>query len=188
MRRVLDGQAAHLFLPVAALMALAAGTGVYLLDRAPGSAWLLPAAWQAASPGGWFGGAGLWLPSLVHAFAFSVLTACLLPRRRAAAAGACAAWAAVDTLAECAQHPAWSAPLATALERAFDGSRLAVPIGQYFVRGSFDVADVIAGLAGSLLAFAALCRFFVRAAPARASSPPSHHRTITPRDPGGDSS
>jgi len=188
MRRVLDGQAAQFFLPVAALLALAAGTGVYLFDRAPGSAWLLPAAWQATSPGGWFGGAGLWLPSLVHAFGFSVLTACLLPRGRAAAAGACAAWAAIDTLAECAQHPAWSAPLATALERAFDASRLAVQVGQYFVRGSFDVADVTAGLAGSLLAFAALCRFFVRGTPARATRPPPHHRSASPRDPGGDPS
>lgn len=188
MRRILGDRVAPFLLPAMAMLALVAGTSVYVLDRTPGSAWLLPAAWQAAAPTGWFGSVGLWLPSLVHAFAFSVLTACLLPRRRAAAAGACAAWACVDTLAECAQHPAWSAPVAAALERAFDGSRIAAQTGQYFVRGSFDIADVIAGLAGSALAFAALSRFFVQRAPTGQARPPSHHRTVAPRDPGGDPS
>lgn len=138
-------------------LALVLGVLVYLVDRPPGSAWLLPSQWQAAPGGrGWFGAAGLWLPSFVHAFAFSVLSAWLLPQRSAFAAGACLSWALIDTLAECGQHPSLAPLAASAIERAFGHSSAAVQAGRYFTHGSFAVADVAAGLAGSALALLAL--------------------------------
>ena len=147
------------FLSPARLAALAVGllvlgTAVYLLDRTPGSAWLIPAAWQAGGGGDGrgggtvFGALGRWLPSFVHAFAFAVLT--------------CVGWALVDTLAEVGQHAAVSAPLAAAIESWLGpgpvGTSIARPLARYFTRGSFDVADVIAGLAGAVVAYGLLRR------------------------------
>lgn len=159
MRSNASGPAAMPALLAAAGLALMLGTAVYLLDRPQGSAWLIPSAWQAALPGHWFGSVGLWLPSLVHAFAFSVLTALLLPRRPAFAATACLGWALIDTLAEIGQHAAISATLAAAIEQAVGGATWAARLGQYFTRGSFDPADVAAAIAGSALAYALLRRY-----------------------------
>ncbi|MBL8287061.1 MAG: hypothetical protein JNL85_03675 [Rubrivivax sp.] len=145
----------------AALLVLAAL--IYLLDRPAGSAWLLPAQWQARwqawwpapASGGWFGSAGLWLPSFVHAFAFSVLTAWLLPPRPALAATACAGWALVDTLAELGQHAAVSPHVAAAITALFGHSSAVLHTARYFSNGSFAAADIVAALAGSAVAFAA---------------------------------
>jgi hypothetical protein len=148
-----------LALAVCAGAMLLLGLAVYLLDRPSGSAWLIPRAWQATSPGHWFGPAGPWLPSFVHAFAFSVFTAWCLPRRPPFVAAACLSWALVDTLAEIGQHAAVSAKVAAAVEQAFDGAALAGRVGRYFTQGSFDPADVMAGLAGCALAYLFLRRF-----------------------------
>ncbi len=143
---------------VSAGLLLSLGTAVYLLDRPQGSAWLIPPAWQSAMPGHWFGTVGHWLPSFVHALAFSVLTAAFLPRRPAFAAAACLAWALVDTLAELGQHAAFSATLAAAIAASLGDTPWAARLGLYFTRGSFDPADVFAGLAGSVLAYVLLRR------------------------------
>ncbi len=151
----------HAVLATAGL-ALLLGAAIYLVDRPAGSAWLVPSAWQAAKPGRGFGAVGQWLPSLVHAFAFSVLTAWLLPRRAGCAAAACLGWALVDSLAEIGQHSAVSAPLAAALAAAFDSAPLAARLARYFTQGTFDPADLAAALAGSALAYLALRRFVLR--------------------------
>jgi hypothetical protein len=158
MHRVVCGRAALHALAATAGLALLLGAAVYLVDRPAGSAWLVPAAWQAATPGRGFGSIGQWLPSLVHAFAFSVWTAWLLPRRAGFAASACLGWAVVDSLAEIGQHAAVSAPLAAVLAAAFDGAPLAMRLARYFTLGTFDPADLAAGLAGSALAYLALRR------------------------------
>ena len=142
-------------LATAALLLLLLGTLVYVLDRPAGSAWLLPAQWQVQTTASWFGRAGEWLPSLAHGFAFSVLTALLLPRSRRWAAAACAGWAAIDTLAELGQHRAVSAWLAQQIEWLFNGSPWGARLAHYFSRGVFDTADVAAGLTGCALAYAA---------------------------------
>lgn len=139
-------------------MVLLAGVLVYLLDRPPGSAWLVPSSWQHGASRQWFGPFGQWLPSFTHAFAFSLLTALCLPRRRGTLVGACAAWAAIDTLAELGQHPALSPALAEALAHALGQGPLVAQTGRYFTRGVFDLGDVVAGLAGALAAYVALRR------------------------------
>lgn len=157
---------------VSAGLALMLGTAVYLVDRPTGSAWLVPTAWQSPVPRHWFGAIGQWLPSLVHAFAFSVLTAALLPRRPGFAALACLAWALIDTLAEIGQHAEIAATLAAAIEQAWGHSAWATRLGQYFIRGSFDPADVLAGLAGSALAYVLLRRFVLLEGTPRAVTSP----------------
>jgi hypothetical protein len=152
--------ASELWLAAMALLLLGAGAAVYLLDRTPGTAMLLPAAWQRAAAGlaggAWFGRIGDWLPSFVHAFSFSIFTALLLQRSFGAEAGACAGWALVDTLAEIGQHPAISPVIAAWLEQTFGTCALSSAVARYFVRGGFDLADVWAGLAGAGLALVAL--------------------------------
>lgn len=139
---------------------LALGALVYVLDRPAGSAWLMPASWERAGASAWLGAAGQWLPSLAHAFAFSVLTALVLPLRRRFAAAACAGWALVDTLAEVGQHAALSQQVAAGVDSLlgalFGPAAWVGQVGRYFTRGSFDPADVAAGLAGCALAYLAL--------------------------------
>ena len=68
---------------------LALGILVYLADRQPGHALLLPA-WPRLADGAWFGSAGAWLPSFVHPLAFSLLTVAALGPSRRLRLGACA--------------------------------------------------------------------------------------------------
>jgi hypothetical protein len=151
-------------LALLALGLLLLGTLVYLLDRPAGSAWLVPPQWQQAAPKGWFGPVGPWLPSFVHAFAFSVLTALSLPRRPMALGGACVLWATIDSLAEVGQHPAFSGALAEALPRWLGNGPVVTRVGRYFDHGVFDVGDLVAGLAGAALAYLALRRALLRPA------------------------
>ena len=76
-RSLAAGQASPtLALVSVALSALLVGLLPYLTDRPAGSAWLIPTiAWLQGMNS--FGGAGLWLPSFAHPFAFSLLTAML---------------------------------------------------------------------------------------------------------------
>ena len=142
---------------LAALGALLLGIGllVYLLDRPPGHALLLPA-WPRGSGGAWFGSVGAWLPSFVHPFAFSLLTAAALgpsPRPRY---GVCVAWGLVNTAFEIGQWP----PSAGGLAAVLHGSVLPAPLGRaladYFLHGRFDVLDLAAVALGSVAAAALL--------------------------------
>ena len=133
-----------------AVAALAVGVAVYVLDRPPGSAYLLPRdATLYSGTASWFGGVGDWIPAFLHVFAFSLLSAALLSASRAAAACACVAWWAIDSLFELGQHPAIGPHLGVA----------------YFVRGSFDPADLLATAAGALCAYATLILIRRRAMP-----------------------
>ena len=137
------GQVRHMDLRVSAIAvaALAMGAAVYALDRPPGSAQLLPlGATLFPDTALSFGSMGAWLPAFLHVFAFSLLTAALLNASRLAAASACFAWWAIDSLFELGQHPAISPHLAAA----------------YFVRGRFDSADLLATALGALCAYATL--------------------------------
>lgn len=109
-------------------LALAAGVAVYLSGRAPGSS---PAAlgWLPPIAGSWplLGQ----VPSLLHAFAFTLLTTAVLGSHRVLTAALL--WAGIDTAFELAQHPA----------AAVIGAR---------VGGTFDLWDLAAVAAGAALA------------------------------------
>ncbi len=132
-----------------ALAVLALGTLVYALDRAPGSAVLWPRMLTRESGAPVFGVFGGSLPSLAHAFAFALLSALVLPWRRAWQAGACIGWALVDALFEIGQHRALSGPLGDLLP----------PLAGYWRHGTFDPLDLAAGGVGAALAYALLRRF-----------------------------
>lgn len=132
-----------------ALAVLALGTLVYALDRTAGSAVLWPRALTRDGGAPVFGTLGGSLPSLAHAFAFSILSALVLPWRRAAQAGACIGWALVDALFEIGQHRALSGAL----------GELLPPLAGYWRRGTFDPIDLAAGGVGAALAYLLLRRF-----------------------------
>jgi len=119
--------------------ALSAGVLVYLTDR------------HGARPGPAFGPVGQWLPSGVHALAFSLFTAAALGRGAARRRGACAAWCAINLAFEFGQHaafkPHWAAAQAVAGDWPITGSVL-----RYLLAGTFDVGDLLAIVLGALAA------------------------------------
>ena len=136
-------------------VALALGVLVYLIDRNPANAMLLPA-WPRFGGGAVFGSVGQWLPSLIHPFAFSLLTAAALAPSATPRYGVCAAWCAVNAAFELGQLPQIAAALAAALRENRLPPALTRPLADYFLHGSFDVADLAAVVLGSLAAAAVL--------------------------------
>lgn len=146
-----------------ALAALALGIGVYLVDRPPGHALLLPR-WAAVAGAPSFGAIGDWLPSFVHPLAFALLTALALPAASPWRYRGCVAWGAVDVAFELGQHPALKAAWRACLD--VSGNALLGDVVRYFLFGTFDVADLVATLAGAFAAAAVL----------RVLDPPKEHR------------
>lgn len=138
-------------------LALAAGTLVYLTDRDPARAALIPAI-PALTGLCLFGGAGAWLPSFAHPLAFSLFTAAVQPARRSPAYWACAMWWAINVAFEVAQAPAVSAAVADVLPRFIGQTGLADAFSTYLLRGTFALADLVAATAGAAAA-AAVLRF-----------------------------
>ena len=132
-------------------IALALGMLVYATDRDAAHALLFPAV-AALGSGPVFGAVGLWLPSFVHPFAFSLFTAAALPRSPSPAYGACAAWWLVNVAFEVAQHAQISVGLASSLQGFFGKNWLTRAVSNYWLRGSFNVGDLVAVTAGALAA------------------------------------
>jgi hypothetical protein len=132
-------------------LALGIGVLVYLTDRDPSRAALIPAV-AALSQSQLFGVVGLWLPSFVHPFAFSLFTAALQPPGRPPAYWACALWWGIDVGFELAQAPLLGAPLARGLGHSLWPAWLVDSLSNYAAHGTFDVADLIAATAGALAA------------------------------------
>lgn len=148
-RRVADPGRSVPVVPLGlATVALVMGLLLYLTDRPPGHAVLIPAAWSLSGPPGAFGAAGAWLPSLLHAFAFTLLTAATRPCTAADAFTSGALWCAIGLGFEILQHPAIAGPLAAALE-GVPGLHV---LGRFASQGRFDPADLAALLAGAAAA------------------------------------
>ena len=139
---------------------LAAGVLLYLTDRQFSRALLIPAV-QGLAGLHLFGAVGLWLPSFVHTFSFSLFTATALGLGPVPRCGACAAWCLVNVAFEFGQHTQLKAHWADALQGGWAAAPGAWPLFQYFLRGTFDVADVAAAVAGAVAA-AAVLHFFAR--------------------------
>jgi hypothetical protein len=143
---------------------LLAGTGgaalwlgllVYLVDRPPSHALLIP---DLGLSGGHhlFGALGQWLPSAVHALAFSLFTAAAMKPGSATHLGACTFWGVVNAAFEFGQHPAFSARWAAELQAGAGDGVITRSILTYLIRGTFDPGDVCAALLGASAAGAFL--------------------------------
>lgn len=142
-------------------LALVSGLLVYLTDRDASRTLLIPAISLLAGANV-FGLIGLWWPSFAHPFAFSLFSAAVAGPRVTPPYGACIAWGAFGLAMEFAQHPALSPGLVEALHGLGDGGRISGAIASYLSRGTFDVADVAATVAGSACAALVLRSMFPR--------------------------
>jgi hypothetical protein len=132
-------------------LALALGLCVYLTDRDPASAALIPSV-AALAGSHFFGALASWLPSFVHPFAFSLFTAAALPSRSPWRYHACVFWCVVNLAFECGQHPRLSTQLAELLQGGFGPSSTARWVSNYFLRGTFDGGDIAAAVLGAVAA------------------------------------
>jgi hypothetical protein len=137
------------------LLAIAVGLLVYLADRDPSHAALIPAV-AALAGSSLFGVLGQWMPSFVHPFAFSLFTAATYPSRASAGYSACVAWWAVNVVFEVVQYPGINRAVAQAAEGIFGRVWPARLLSNYVLRGAFDVGDLIAATAGAMAAAAVL--------------------------------
>ena len=141
--------------------ALGLGMLIYLCDRPASHSLLIPQLGFLAGHR-WFGVAGMWLPSLVHPFAFSLFSAALLAPRPRWVFGACGFWFAVNAAFEVGQHAQLRGPVAAALQQGFGHGPVARALQNYFLRGTFDVGDLFAAALGAALAAGVLCRLLVQ--------------------------
>ena len=134
---------------------LTLGLLVYLTDRSPPQAALIPAV-PALAGRHLFGVLGQWLPSFAHTFAFSLVSAATLGPRAIPRYEVCVFWSVVNIAFELGQHPRLSAHLSHWLQSSFGESPVIRSIARYFVRGTFDVGDIAAAALGALAAAAIL--------------------------------
>jgi hypothetical protein len=135
--------------------ALWLGLLVYLVDRSPSHALLIPDLGVSGGPLV-FGALGQWLPSAMHALAFSLFTAAVLKPGCATRVGACTFWGLVNAAFELGQHPAFSARWAAELQGGAGDGLITRSILNYLLRGTFDPGDLCAALLGALAAGALL--------------------------------
>lgn len=138
-----------------AAAALLLGLAIYLTDRAAGHAIWIPAVPALAGRLS-FGALGGWMPSLLHPFAFALLTVAARAPHPRPAYGACLAWWAVNVVFEAVQHPLLSGPLAAFVAESDVTATLLRPFAAFAVRGTFDTGDIVAATLGALAAAAVL--------------------------------
>lgn len=134
-----------------ALIALGSGVLIYLTDRSATHALLIPAVGQLANVQ-LVGAAGEWLPSLLHVFAFSLLTASVLPIGGVGTFHPCLIWWSIDCVFEFAQLPI----VAKEINSALGVNLLSRSLAACFLHGTFDLADLLAATAGALAAAAVI--------------------------------
>jgi hypothetical protein len=133
-----------------ALLALTAGTLVYLFARAPTTYMAWPVH-DLALPRLGAGLLAASLPSFCHTFAFGWLGAELLRPWRLAARGFVIGWMLFETAVEIAQIKALARGIDSAL--ALLGCAWADAIGGYLMRSTFDPTDLAAVAAGGAAAW-----------------------------------
>ena len=138
--------------------ALVLGMGVYTLIRDPAMLYIgqrLGVPLRAVSPDhcGTLTFLLGSLPSAIHTFAFSLITAAVLGSSRYASGGACVFWAAMDCLFELLQYTHHCPSVFANSDRL-----LARVTCAYISNGTFDVMDMVFASAGSVLAYFVLSR------------------------------
>lgn len=138
---------------VIAAVALCAGVLVYLLDRQPEHTYFLfHGLTLAHAPHAWFGVAGNHLPAFLHVYAFILLTVAVAGASNARLGGICAAWFVIAALFELGQHAAAAPLIAASLPTWFATIPLLDNTAAYFLRGTFDLLDLLVLALGTVAA------------------------------------
>jgi len=138
---------------LAGLFALVVGVVFYFLERPPGQTYFLPDGLVPPDTAGHVPGmVGQSVPTFLHPFAFSLLTASLLRVRWTGALVICAGWALVESLFEIGQYPPVAEWIAHHRPSGFEAVPLLENVDDYFLRGRFDIADLAAIWLGAGLA------------------------------------
>ncbi|MFQ5990676.1 MAG: PQQ-dependent sugar dehydrogenase, partial [Candidatus Methylomirabilales bacterium] len=138
---------------VLGLAVLLLGTLVYVLDRPPERAFVPNAFSLFENTPFVFGRLGQSLPTFAHVFAFSLLTAVLLGGGKRKTIAICLGWMATEAAFELGQHPALAHGLVALIPSWFEQVLILEKTDSYFLRGTFDPADIVTIALGALAAY-----------------------------------
>ncbi|MEJ2725239.1 MAG: hypothetical protein P8175_11480 [Deltaproteobacteria bacterium] len=146
---------------LAGALSLTVGLFVYLLDRPAGGAYFLYRTGTAftlhdALPNFLFGPFGGNLPTFIHVFSFSLLTAGLLACKKRGCQIVILLWLITDCAFELGQKFVRISP------DVFNGIPILENTGSFFVNGTFDPLDLVAATAGAAAAYLFLVRTMKR--------------------------
>lgn len=137
------------------LLALGVGVLVYLVDRPAQQVYFISndiSLFQS----GWlmFGALGQSLPSFIHVFSFSILTAGIMNCQSSLCSLViCLVWAIINAAFEIGQHADMALMLVNAIPAWLDGLPVLEHSRSFFVYGTFDVFDLLLGVAGASIAY-----------------------------------
>lgn len=144
---------AEIYQLAAALSAILVGLMVYLFERPAESIYFFALVSYSTIPNyGLLGVIGQWLPSLVHTYAFILLTVITVGNGSRVIFISSLFWMGIGWLFEVGQHPTISAQLIKNIPEWFSGIPLLENIANYFQYGTFDPLDLLATLAGAVAA------------------------------------
>lgn len=150
---VMQRRFSQLFMLALGLLALGAGTLVYVVDRPSALVYFIPDSFTLAeSTPLFFGVLGDYLPAFFHALAFALFSGAIVGRRYIGFI--CLTWFVAEVLFELAQLDAVAFAIAGSVPGWFAGYPLLENIGSHFVTGQFDTMDVLFLLLGCGTAFA----------------------------------
>jgi hypothetical protein len=138
--------------------ALLIGSLVYLIDRAPGETYFVYSTGVNISlhnilPGV-FGPLGHSLPAFIHVFAFALITAGIISCGRRGWLIICLSWFLIDSAFEFGQK--FSTWTVNFIPRSFESIPILENTKGLFLRGTFDVYDLVAMAIGAITAYAVL--------------------------------
>jgi len=146
---------AQICLSLAALSALVLGLCIYLFERPADSVYLFTVfSFSPAHHFSLFGAIGQWLPSLVHTYAFILLTALAVGINTRVVLASAMFWLLIGWLFELGQNTSISIDLVEHLPVWFSSIPILENVGAYFQHGTYDPMDLLATLAGAVAAYA----------------------------------
>lgn len=138
----------------AALSALLLGLMVYLFDRPAESIYFFAVfSYSSTQHYDLLGILGQWLPSILHTYAFTLLTVIAVGNGPRIILISSLFWVGIGWLFEFGQHPTASAQFATYIPEWFSGIPLLENCANYFQYGTFDSLDLLATIIGAFAAW-----------------------------------
>lgn len=144
------------------LAALLIGTMVYFISRAPEGVYFvhrfgfilkLHKMIHGVAPD-FFGSFGPWLPEFIHVFSFILLTAGIIACGKRGYLIICAGWFFIDALFELGQK--YSSQVIKIIPSWFSGIPILESTEGFFRKGTFDMRDMTAIVAGTVAAYLVL--------------------------------